>query len=347
MISERYYYLALNGPATVPSRDESAALRRRGVAPVFHLDANVCFDLMQIGDGRATLQEKPKALQLLIDAEVSGIDIAPAFGLVELALDKGSFEINIEKYKERAEAVGRALDASLSTPGVPIAVRRQPVTTGFTSDSAKAFLPIYTVLYGHLLKVHALTQEKWDKGNAVERFRDLALWSANDLGCVSVLALQVGAAILGGASWFNPFLSVAKPSADPVRATRAAAWDLLHVFFMQHASTSMTGSMLQHVIFATAEQRLFDIASMPRVHALLRNTSIGDISMGAFAVSFPYFEGRVSELQDTEREMQRIQHARLAGAPSNDVDQIRRVVLELEAEVESAARRATSTPPAV
>ena len=316
--TRRYYYLGLDGPKRVPTAAQVRGARSRGAVPVFLLDANVCFQLMRVGDGKAQLDHFPEARQLLIDAETSGIDVAPGFGLLELALDKPTHDLDVPEYTARASAVSRALNGQPSGTGEPGA--ESAFHTDATPDSAKVFLPIVRYYYGGLLKILELTRRGLSARVAFENLEALTSWMNDSARAISPILLQVGAAVFGGDSQVHPFLRINKKGVDPLAAAATAAWDLLYVTVMQMGTVVPIGAEHQDVIFATDDGPLFGIARHLAMRALFKGLPVGEVPLMSLSTDYPHFRQHQDRLKTLSWQMQRAQASRITStAPPPDL----------------------------
>lgn len=290
----RFRYLSLRGVRAAPTAAEVLRSRASGVVPVFLLDANVCWQFMRVGDGAAPLNAFPEARQLLIDADTSGTDVAAAFGLLELSLDKPTHELDVAEYHSRAEAVMRALHSS--SPGVEAGGERMSPRSDASPDSAMAFLPMIRYLNGGLLKIVELTRRGLSAKVAVENLALLADWMDGTAKMISPLLLQVGAAIFGGDTRVHPFLRINKKGSDPVVAARGAAWDLFYIAVMQMGTVVPLDSLRQDIILATDDQPLFRFAQHLAVVGMFTGLPAGDLPLVSFSTDYPHFRGKQDQL---------------------------------------------------
>lgn len=321
----RFRYLSLQGVRAAPTAAEVLRSRANGVIPVFLLDANVCFQFMRVGDGKAPLNAFPEARQLLIDADTSGADIAAAFGLLELALDKPTHELDIAQYHARAEAVMRALHSS--SPSVGAAGEQASFRSDASPDSAKAFLPMIRYLNGGLLKVLELTRRGLSAKVAVENLELLADWMDGTAQMVSPLLLQVGAAIFGGDTRVHPFLRINKKSSDPVVAARGAAWDLFYIAVMQMGTVVPLDSLRQDIILATDDQPLFRLAQHLAVVGMFTGLPAGDLPLVSFSTDYPHFRGKQDQLSRLSQRLVLAQASRATSrvAPPDPTAEVERL----------------------
>lgn len=330
---ERYFYLDLQGECAPPTALEAAQLRAQGVIPAFLLDANVCHDLMRIGDGKVALADAPRAHHLLADAELAGVDVLAAPGVGELCLDNASFDLDLDCFGARGAAVMRALHLDLAQVQAPSSPSRRPIQTDLVRDSALAFEPLFYLFYAHLLKIRLVARRGLAAAHAYDNLAEYLQWANDELKNVSGLPMQVALAVFGGESRVYPLLRLQKQNVDEIGATRGAAWDLVHVMFSQHGSVSPVDGQRHKMIFVTSDKAIFEVASRYVVAGLLRGTPLGDLPLGGVAADAPHLASIQPRLQKLMMTIRVGQIKRMISGYAPGVDEYKAAARRLESEL--------------
>lgn len=187
------------------------------------------------------------------------------FALLELSLNKLTYEIDTDKFLELSNKLRFAFqfpierlkknDFNFSTNFY------QPDKPDIKND-ASVLVEQILVHYCALLKIREIAQKGLGKKRAKKNIIEFIEWMNSELGLILGLEYQLALQIFGGNSNFNTMIKESSNKEKALKALWGSSWDLFH------ARVSRNSQQLSEIvnedvnsIFITNDKRLYELLS--------------------------------------------------------------------------------------
>lgn len=297
-----YFTFDITGPARLPRRQEvERCLRDHKCALALQLDANVCLDIANFITGRSRQPEHIKTCvrSLLRSIELSGCDVIPGIGLMELGMKQGTLSLNEDRYASLAKAVWEGIHLNLSAieadSYTPTGTPKPPAYT--PPVGAEVLSLFFEFVYCAFLKLHVLAKSGLSKSTAIGNTVEFLRWTDEELNLSIPFVLQFALGLFGGDTKVRKMLKIDSETTPPSVTAWGATQDVFSLYAFQEAHlVKMAGPT--RPVYVTRDTALFEVRRRIDFKGLVVNGGSPLIGFTTVDYDYPHFSDRADEIRD-------------------------------------------------
>jgi hypothetical protein len=234
LLNERYKFIDQDGEDHLPSERELKAWRLEGKTPIAVLDTMVCLNIINLVDGKSLpTPQLHKTQHLLTYFKIHDLsfDVLGSFGVMELCVNKRTFEINKEKF---CQTGGKLKYALTLDPYTVVARNFQPELITNSETEIQQYHnvvgPLVTLSYCNLLKIREIARRHRKAFSAERAIEEYYEWMDKKINCICGSELQLALMIIGD-KMCQEMIALDNPNtakAKIINTILGTAWDLYH-----------------------------------------------------------------------------------------------------------------------
>lgn len=228
------------------------------------LDSSVCLDIINIINKKNINKEsKRKAFELIKYSKKKGISTFVILALLELSLDKSTYNLNTDKFID----LNNKLKFAFNFPLERLKKNDFNFLTNFyqsekptINQNASSIVEQILVHYSALLKIREIACRGLSKQKSKKNIVEFIDWMYSELNLILGLEYQLAFQIFGGNNSFNTMIKENSNKENALKALWGTAWDFLHARVSRN-SKQLSKIVNEDVnsIFITNDKRLYEL----------------------------------------------------------------------------------------